>query len=49
MLLTEENLQSAKYLTKANIASLAPSVFAETKPSSEVSKQLHTHSNGACN
>ena len=36
-----ELAQTAKYLTKANIASMAPSVFA-TQPSSEVSKK-YTH------
>ena len=40
-MMNSENLQEAKYLTKKNIMSLAPSVFAE-KPSSEVSKH-YTH------
>ena len=39
--MNSEDLQTAKYLTKANIASLAPSVFAN-EPSSEVSKH-YTH------
>ena len=40
-MINSEDLQEAKYLTKANIASLAPSVFA-SKPSGEVSKH-YTH------
>ena len=40
-MMNSEDLQSAKYLTKKNIASLAPAVFA-TEPSSEVSKH-YTH------
>jgi hypothetical protein len=40
-MMNSEDLQTAKYLTKANIASLAPSVFAN-EPSSEVSKH-YTH------
>jgi hypothetical protein len=40
-MINTEDLQEAKYLTKANIASLAPSVFA-SKPSGEVSKH-YTH------
>ena len=39
--MNSEDLQTAKYLSKANIKSIAPSVFAE-KPSSEVSKH-YTH------
>ncbi len=40
-MMNSENLQEAKYLTKKNIMSLAPSVFA-SEPSSEVSKH-YTH------
>ena len=40
-MLNSEDLQTAKYLSKENIKSLAPAVFAE-KPSSEVSKH-YTH------
>ena len=40
-MMNSEDLQKAKYLTKKNIMSLAPSVFAE-KPSSEVSDH-YTH------
>jgi len=40
-MMNSEDLQSAKYLTKGNILSVAPSVFAE-KPSNEVSKH-YTH------
>ena len=40
-MMNSEDLQTAKYLSKANIKSIAPSVFAE-KPSSEVSKH-YTH------
>ena len=40
-MLNEETLQTAKYLSKENIKSLAPAVFAKT-PSSEVSKH-YTH------
>ena len=40
-MMNSEDLQKAKYLTKQNIMSLAPSVFAE-KPSSEVSDH-YTH------
>ena len=39
--MNSSDLQDAKYLTKANIASVAPSVFA-SEPSSEVSKH-YTH------
>jgi hypothetical protein len=40
-MLNEEQLQTAKYLSKANIRSLAPSVFSE-KPSEDVSSK-YTH------
>ena len=40
-MMNSEDLQTAKYLTKENMKSLAPSIFAE-KPSSEVSKH-YTH------
>lgn len=40
-MLNEEQLQTAKYLSKANIKSLAPSVFSE-KPSEDVSSK-YTH------
>ena len=40
-MMNSEDLQTAKYLTKENMMSMAPSVFAE-KPSSEVSKH-YTH------
>jgi hypothetical protein len=39
--MNSEDLQTAKYLTKENMKSMAPSIFAE-KPSSEVSKH-YTH------
>ena len=40
-MMNSEDLQTAKYLSKENIKSVAPSVFAE-KPSNEVSKH-YTH------
>ena len=40
-MINKDEIQKAKYLSKANIKSLAPSVFTE-KPSSEVSKH-YTH------
>tara|TARA_R110001606_G_scaffold86521_5_gene195778 strand:+ start:430 stop:1245 length:816 start_codon:yes stop_codon:yes gene_type:complete len=40
-MINSDDLQTAKYLTKENIASLAPAVFA-TKPSSDVSEK-YTH------
>ena len=39
--MNSEDLQTAKYLTKENMKSMAPSIFAE-KPSNEVSKH-YTH------
>ena len=45
-MMNSEDLQTAKYLTKENMKSLAPSIFAE-KPSSEVSDHYtHTHRRG---
>ena len=40
-MLNSDDLKTAKYLSKENMKSLAPSIFAE-KPSSEVSKH-YTH------
>ena len=40
-MLNSEDLKTAKYLSKENMKSLAPSIFAE-KPSDEVSKH-YTH------
>ena len=47
-MLNTQNLQEVKFMEKNEIREIAPSVFT-TKPSDEVSKKIHTHSNRKSN